>query len=46
MDENDNAEHLMNVLITKMESMDSNLNVLKIENQRLQAAITAKDNEV
>lgn len=39
MDENDNAEHLMNVLITKMESMDSNLNVLKIENQRLQAIV-------
>ena len=39
MEESDNAEHLMNVLITKMESMDSNLNVLKIENQRLQAIV-------
>ncbi len=39
MDESDNAEQLMNALITKMESMDSNLNVLKTENQKLQAIV-------
>jgi len=39
MSEEGNAEQLMNALITKMESMDSNINVLKAENQRLQQII-------
>ena len=34
-----NAEQLMSVLITKMENMDSDLALLKQENQRLRATI-------
>ena len=40
MSEGDNAEHLMSALITKMESMDSNINVLKMENERLNAIVS------
>jgi hypothetical protein len=40
MSEGDSAEHLMSALITKMESMDSNINVLKMENERLNAIVS------
>jgi hypothetical protein len=39
-EESNNADRLMNVLITKMENMDSDINALREENQRLRKMVT------
>tara|TARA_R110002051_G_scaffold83595_2_gene148194 strand:+ start:755 stop:1087 length:333 start_codon:yes stop_codon:yes gene_type:complete len=39
-EESNDADRLMNVLITKMENMDSDINALREENQRLRKMVS------